>query len=85
MARREQVYRTPRGTSDTLPQEQAYWRYLEQKVVNVCQLYGYERVDAPTFEDTQLFVRSVGEETDIVTKEMYTFEDRSGNRITLRP
>lgn len=79
------MYRTPRGTFDILPQEQAYWRYLEQKVVNVCQLYGYERIDAPTFEDTQLFARSVGEETDIVTKEMYTFEDRSGNRVTLRP
>jgi len=79
------LYKAPRGTSDILPQEQAYWRYVEQKVANVCQLYGYERIDAPTFEDTQLFSRSVGEGTDIVEKEMYTFEDRGGNQITLRP
>ena len=79
------MYRAPRGTSDILPQEQAYWRYIEQKVFNICQLYGYERLDVPTFEDTQLFARSVGEETDIVTKEMYTFEDRGGNQLTLRP
>jgi len=79
------LYRAPRGTSDILPQEQAYWRYIEQKVANVCQLYGYERIDAPTFEDTQLFSRSVGEDTDIVEKQMYTFQDRGGNQITLRP
>ena len=79
------MYRAPRGTSDILPREQVYWRYIEQKVVNVCQLYGYERIDAPAFEDTQLFSRSVGEDTDIVEKQMYTFEDRGGNKITLRP
>ena len=79
------MYRAPRGTSDILPKEQAYWRYIEQMVVNVCQLYGYQRIDAPAFEDTQLFSRSVGEETDIVEKQMYTFEDRGGNKITLRP
>ena len=79
------MYRAPRGTSDILPKEQAYWRYIEQKVVNACQLYGYERIDAPAFEDTRLFSRSVGEGTDIVEKEMYTFEDRGGNKITLRP
>ncbi len=79
------MYRAPRGTSDILPKEQAYWRYIEQKVVNACQLYGYERIDAPAFEDTQLFSRSVGEDTDIVEKQMYTFEDRGGNKITLRP
>ncbi len=79
------MYRAPRGTSDILPKEQAYWRYIEQKVVNACQLYGYERIDAPAFEDTGLFSRSVGEGTDIVEKQMYTFEDRGGNKITLRP
>ena len=79
------MYRAPRGTSDILPKEQAYWRYIEQKVVNICQLYGYERIDAPAFEDYRLFSRSVGEGTDIVEKEMYTFEDRGGNKITLRP
>ncbi len=79
------MYRAPRGTSDILPREQAYWRYVEQKVVNVCQLYGYERIDSPAFEDTRLFARSVGEGTDIVEKQMYTFEDRGGNQVTLRP
>ncbi|MFC1950603.1 histidine--tRNA ligase [Chloroflexota bacterium] len=79
------MYQAPRGTSDILPKEQAYWRFIEQKVTNVCQLYGYERIDTPVFEDTQLFDRSVGEGTDIVEKEMYTFEDRGKNKITLRP
>ncbi|MAF85607.1 MAG: histidine--tRNA ligase [Dehalococcoidales bacterium] len=79
------MYRAPRGTSDILPKEQPYWRYVERKAADVCQIYGYERIDAPTFEDTGLFTRSVGEETDIVNKEMYTFEDRSGSRLTLRP
>jgi len=79
------LYRAPRGTSDILPKEQAYWRYIEQKVAEIARLYGYERLDAPVFEDTGLFARSVGEDTDIVTKEMYTFEDRSGSSLTLRP
>ncbi len=79
------MYQAPRGTSDILPKEQPYWRYIEQKVVNICQLYGYERIDVPAFEDTGLFSRSIGEETDIVQKEMYTFKDRGGNKLTLRP
>jgi histidyl-tRNA synthetase len=79
------LYRAPRGTSDILPEEQAYWRYIEQKVADIAKLYGYERIDAPVFEDTRLFTRSVGEDTDIVKKEMYTFEDRGGNQLTLRP
>jgi histidyl-tRNA synthetase len=79
------LYQAPRGTSDILPQEQAYWRYIEQKVAEIANLYGYERLDAPLFEDTRLFARSVGEDTDIVKKEMYTLEDRSGSSLTLRP
>ena len=79
------MYRAPRGTSDILPEEQVYWRYIEQKAVNICQLYGYERIDSPVFEDTGLFTRSVGQGTDIVEKEMYTFADKGGNKITLRP
>jgi len=83
--RGNRLYQAPRGTSDILPEEQAYWRYVEQKAVSVCQLYGYERIDTPVFEDTRLFSRSIGEGTDIVEKEMYTFEDKGGNGITLRP
>jgi len=79
------LYQAPRGTSDILPQEQAHWRYIEQKVAEIARLYGYERIDAPAFEDTRLFARSVGEDTDIVKKEMYTFQDRGGNQLTLRP
>ncbi len=79
------MYQAPRGTSDILPKEQAYWRYVEQKAVNVCQLYGYERIDSPVFEDTGLFTRGVGDATDIVDKEMYTFQDKGGGSLTLRP
>lgn len=79
------MYKTPRGTADILPQEQAYWRYVEQKAAAICQLYGYERIDTPAFEDAGLFNRSVGEGTDIVDKEMYTFDDRGGNKLALAP
>jgi histidyl-tRNA synthetase len=79
------LYRAPRGTYDILPEEQPHWRYIERVVVNISQLYGYERIDVPVFEDTQLFSRSVGEGTDIVQKEMYTFLDKGGNKLTLRP
>jgi len=79
------LYRAPRGTTDILPEEQAYWRYIEQKAARICQLYGYERIDSPAFEDTSLFTRSVGPGTDIVEKEMYSFTDKGGNKVTLRP
>ena len=79
------MYNAPRGTTDILPEEQAYWRYIEEKAAYICQLYGYERIESPIFEDTRLFTRSVGEGTDIVEKEMYTFDDRGSNSITLKP
>jgi len=79
------LYQAPRGTADIQPKEQAYWHYLEQKAANICQLYGYERIDTPIFEDTSLFSRSAGEYTDIVQREMYTFDDRGGNSLTLKP
>jgi len=79
------LYRAPRGTSDIQPQEQAYWSYIKQRGSALCELYGYSRIDTPTFEDSRLFVRSIGEETDIVAKEMYTLEDKSGDSLTLRP
>ena len=79
------MYQAPRGTTDILPQEQAYWRHVEQKAVNICRLYGYERIDVPVFEDAGLFSRSVGEGTDIVEKEMYIFADRGGNKLALIP
>jgi histidyl-tRNA synthetase len=79
------LYKAPRGTADILPEEQRYWRFAEHKAVNLCRLYGYQRLDTPAFEDSQLFTRSIGEGTDIVTKEMYTFKDRSDNVLALRP
>jgi histidyl-tRNA synthetase len=79
------LYKAPRGTADILPEEQNYWRFVESKAIALCRLYGYQRLDTPAFEDFQLFTRSIGEGTDIVTKEMYTFEDRSGNVLALRP
>ncbi len=79
------MYQAPRGTQDILPEEQSYWRYTEQKAASISGLYGYSRIDTPAFEDTRLFSRSVGEGTDIVEKEMYTFSDRGKNLITLRP
>jgi histidyl-tRNA synthetase len=79
------LYQAPRGTADILPEDQAYWHYIEQKAEEVSRLYGYLKIETPVFEDTGLFIRGVGEETDIVQKEMYTFEDRGGNRLTLRP
>jgi len=79
------VYRAPRGTTDILPGEQPYWRYVEQKAADICRLYGYERIDGPVFEDAGLFLRTVGAGTDIVEKEMYTFKDKGGHDVTLRP
>jgi histidyl-tRNA synthetase len=79
------MYKAPRGTQDILPEEQPYWRYLEAKVEEMARLYGYRRIDTPTFEEAGLFVRSVGAGTDIVEKEMYTFNDLGGGQLTLRP
>lgn len=79
------MFQSVRGTSDILPEEQAYWRYVEKAAVDICRLYGYQRIDTPIFEDTGLFRRSAGEYTDIVQKEMYTFDDRGGNSLTLKP
>ena len=79
------MYQAPRGTADLLPEEQKYRRYIEAKAVALARSYGYGRIDSPVFEDAGLFVRSVGEGTDIVEKEMYTFEDRGGDLVTLRP
>ena len=70
------MFQAPRGTADLLPEEQKYRRYIESKAVALARSYGYGRIDSPVFEDAGLFVRSVGEGTDIVEKEMYTFEDR---------
>ncbi len=79
------MYKSPRGTVDILPEDQSYWRYIEKTALDICHLYGFQRVDTPVFEDAGLFTRSIGEGTDIVNKEMYVFCDQSGNEIALRP
>ena len=79
------VYQAPRGTADRLPEDQKYWRYVEARAADVCRRFGFDRIDTPVFESAGLFVRGVGEDTDVVTKETYTFEDRGGDALTLRP
>jgi len=71
--------------NDVLFEEQRYWRYILDRVRHVTDLYGYRRIDVPIMEVTSLFVRGVGEGTDIVEKEMYSFEDRDGTHVSLRP
>jgi len=78
-------FNVPRGTHDILPEEQPYWRYVEHAAEELCIQYGYARIDTPTFEETGLFTRAVGEGTDIVDKEMYSFLDKGDNELTLQP
>ena len=78
-------FQAPRGTSDVLPVEQRDWARFQAKAEEHAANFGYERIDTPIFEDARLFVRSIGEVTDIVEKETYTFEDRGGDLLTLRP
>ncbi len=79
------TYKAVAGTLDILPDQQPYWQMVEQTVERVMRLYGFGRIDTPTFEETPVFQRAVGEGTDIVEKEMYSFEDRGGEHLTLRP
>jgi len=78
-------YVAPRGTNDVLPSESPKWEYVEDKFRKTCRLFGYKELRTPTFEYTDLFTRNLGETTDVVSKEMYTFQDRGGRSITLRP
>ncbi|EOX4463517.1 histidine--tRNA ligase [Vibrio alginolyticus] len=74
-----------RGMNDCLPTQSPLWQKLENTVKNVISAYGYNEVRMPIVEETNLFSRAVGEETDVVSKEMYTFDDRNGDSLTLRP
>ena len=80
-----QMFRAPRGTTDVLPGEQKLWDYFRGKAEETAARFGYRRIETPIFEDAGLFVRGIGEVTDIVEKETYTFEDRGGDLVTLRP
>ncbi|MFA7572316.1 MAG: histidine--tRNA ligase [Lutispora sp.] len=75
----------PKGTKDVLPSQAYKWHYIESKIRELCSINGYYEVRTPVFEHTELFERGVGETTDIVQKEMYTFMDKGGRSITLKP
>jgi len=77
-------YQVPKGTRDILPDEVGEWQFAEERFRKVCRRFGYREIRTPVFEQTELFVRSVGEDTDIVRKETYTFDDRGGRSLTLR-
>ena len=79
------MIKIPRGTQDILPQESAKWRYIENKLDELMKLYNYKEIRTPIFESTDLFARGVGDSTDVVQKEMYTFKDKGDRSITLRP
>lgn len=77
--------KAPRGTYDILPADSSRWQHLESIIKKTAATFGYQEVRLPLFEHTELFQRGVGETTDIVSKEMYTFQDKSGRSLTLRP
>ena len=78
-------FEAPRGTNDILPSEQPLWQWVKGEMADVCALYGYRRIDTPAFEDTDLIARTSGGGSDVVQKETYTFTDRGGRSLTLRP
>ncbi|WP_128896548.1 histidine--tRNA ligase [Longirhabdus pacifica] len=78
-------YQKPKGTQDILPQEVEKWQYFEQTAREWCRRFNYKEIRVPIFENTDLFIRGVGETTDVVSKEMYTFEDKGKRSMTLRP
>lgn len=78
-------FQAPRGTQDVLPADSYKWLHLEQTFRELVSLYGYQEIRTPTFEDTELFTRTSGETSDIVTKQMYTFLDKGDRSITLKP
>lgn len=78
-------YQSVKGMRDVLFEEQRYWRYILAKIQETVDLFGYQRLDTPVLEQADLFIRGVGEGTDIVEKEMYLFEDRDGSYLAMRP
>lgn len=75
----------PKGTKDIMPDQVYKWHYIERKWKEICERYGFKEIRTPIFEHTELFQRGVGDTTDIVQKEMYTFNDHGGRSITLKP
>ncbi len=85
MKGRETMIIAPRGTHDILPSESYRWHMIENKIKELCLAFGYKEIRTPMFESTELFERGVGDTTDVVQKEMYTFLDKGGRSVTLRP
>lgn len=79
------INRAVKGTNDVLPEESYKWQYVEKKMLETASLFGFKEIRVPVFEHTEVFQRSVGDTTDVVQKEMYTFDDKGGRSITLRP
>ncbi len=79
------TYQRPPGTLDTLPTDQPYWDLVRKRTRHLAEMAGFERLDLPIFEATEVFARGIGEGTDVVDKEMYTFTDKGGRDLTLRP
>jgi len=78
-------FQAPKGVSEYIPPNSDQFEFVRDKLINSAKLAGYSLIELPVFEDTEVFTRGVGESTDVVSKEMYTFEDRGGRSITLRP
>lgn len=80
-----EINRAVKGTNDVLPSDSHNWQFIEGKMLETAGLYGFNEIRVPVFEHTEVFLRSVGDTTDVVQKEMYTFDDKGGRSITLRP
>lgn len=78
-------YQAPRGTHDVLPNEAHRWQFLERTFATLVESYGYQEIRTPAFEDTELFVRTSGDTSEVVTKQMYSFQDKGGRDLTLKP
>lgn len=79
------MIKIPKGVKDVLPDESYKWQYVESVARKVCDLFFVKEIRTPVFEHTELFTRSIGDDTDVVSKEMYTFEDKGGRSLTLKP
>ena len=80
-----EINRAVKGTGDVLPSDSYKWQFVEGKMLETARLYGFNEIRIPVFEHTEVFRRSVGVTTDVVQKEMYTFDDKGGRSVTLRP
>lgn len=84
-ARGAAIPQPPRGMKDNLPAEERYWKFARDKAEGIARAYGYEPIETPLLEETSLFVRAVGRQTDVVEKQMFSFVDQGGDNLTLRP